>query len=167
VSLLISSCTVAPYRTFSSSEAELDFTFEYPSDFEQRIERSENDLDIILWGWGNAPDIVVIEVHSHDKPDAAQKEQERFSIASSMRNFELLKRGPIPLDGVAGYEFEDKFDSPTAPKDPENTDYIRAWNREIFVQRNGKVYVIYANTQASHLDRIEDFQHLVDTWKWK
>lgn len=167
-SFLASSCTVYypffPYRTFSSTRADFDFTFKYPSDFE--LFETVMVSSVALWHSHDniQNNIIVILINEEGYEDAQIKEQERFSTFSSSVNFTLLKRGSIVLDGATGYEFEAVYD---APKHPQLTDYERVWNWEIFIQRNGNKYHISASAIASQLDRIKEFQYLVETWKWK
>jgi hypothetical protein len=112
---LVSSCAVyrhfIPYHTFSSTDSNIDFTFEYASDFDYRVEKYQNGEDqredrvgVDFW---KSNDSITINSWIDTSTDASKKYEEKQYIHDSLawRNFELIQRNSITLDGISGFEF--------------------------------------------------------------
>jgi hypothetical protein len=173
---LVSSCSInhsiAHYRTFSSTDPYLDFTFEYASNLNEDIQKykewpdSPNGLvEITLRA--SSYNIVVDTMDATSDNTAQNLQQDAYYQAKSWGdNFEVLKKDAIIIDGISGYELECNYDSIKNPISTGNT-YVRLHDRFIFIQRDAKFYGIRFSVDASQSDSIQEFQHLLDTWKWK
>jgi hypothetical protein len=171
----VSTSCMIPFKQFSSSD--IDFTFEYPSDFNIDIQKHKDWPDspngiieiilessvstIIMDRLDVTDDLTALSLYQSES-DSLKLYEEKFK---QIKNIEILKQDNIILDGVSGYDFVCKYDD--ILKSTSTGNNFRAYDRYIFVQRNEKLYALRFFVRDSQIDTIKVFQHLLDTWKWK
>jgi hypothetical protein len=172
----LTSCT-NPYKQFSSSDQNIDFTFEYPSDLSTNIQTrkdwpdSPNGLIEIMLESSTANIFIdIFDVTADYTPlklqqgsvEQAKSWEEKFKL---IKNLEILKQDTIPIDGVTGYDLEMKYTD--IKKSASIGNDFQGYDRNIFLQHNGRVYGLRFIVRASQDNSIKSYQHLLDTWKWK
>jgi hypothetical protein len=155
----------------------LDFTFEYPTEFCQKIQEHK--------GWPDSPngvfeitlesskaticvdtlDVTNINTALSFQQSALNSIKNQAEIFNQIANIEILKKDTVTINGVTGYELEMKYDD--IKKSTSIGDLFKAYDRNIFIQHNDRIYALRFFVKASQTDMIESFQHVLDTWKWK
>ena len=163
---------IVPYKTFSSTNPTLDFTFEYPSELSEKIQeykdwpdKPEGYIEITLESSSETTWVSVQDATADYDPLNLQQGV-AYQAKNWGNNFEILKQDTITLNGVSGYDLEFKYDDSRQSVSKGNNN-IQAYDRDIFVERNNRIYSLRLSVWASQTDSIKGFQHLLDTWKWK
>jgi hypothetical protein len=177
----LSSCflynKIVPYKTFSSTNRYLDFTFEYPAEFNEKMNEYKDWPDspngaIEITLESSTATIYVDTLDVTDNNTSLSFQQSAYyslksqeEIFNQIKNLEILKRDTITIDGVAGYELEMKYDD--LKKSTLIGSDFQAYERNISLQHENRLYALGFFVKASQTGTIEGFQDLLDTWKWK
>ena len=167
----------ADSHTFSSRIKQMDFTFEYPRGWRVAIIEQYSELVYAnLVGPDTSENESGAKATFHvylGKGDQADQEAQRISKGSvsvndTSRNFNIIRQETVNIDGYKGYLAEYDFDHVSLPTGPSTWFYISTHVLDITVPRNGKVYEIWMSASQNEWNaREQDFQQILDTFKWK
>jgi hypothetical protein len=176
-SLLIacSSCT-SYYATFSRRVKQLDFTFEYPREWETNpLERYPDLIRAMIYDRrisdNESPVKVDFNVWLGLGPKAEQeardKVSETMSSLSKEHNFSVIRQESITLDGNGGYAAEYTYDAISSYEvPPEMRFYVPTRVLNITIPRHGMVYQISISASQNEWNAHQkDIQHILDTFR--
>jgi hypothetical protein len=176
LALFMTGCSY--YATFSVKA--FDFTFEYPRGWERTLAEQYTDLICV-----NIYDPVVVSeketsvgvypnVYLHPEGTAdqfAQKLLDDFIWSYGReRNFQLIRKEPVEMDGSSGYllEFTCDFPGGDMPVDSPAFFYVALRHVSVTIPRNNRVYEITISASQNEWDKWEtDIQHILDSFRWK
>jgi hypothetical protein len=146
--------------------------FEYISNLNKDIQKYEEWPDspngiIEITLSSSSYTIIVDTFDATTEKTALNLQKNTLAQASSWGdNFKVLKQDTIIIDGITSYDMECNYDRSQNSSSIESK-HVRINERFIFIERNRRLYLIRFTTEASQSDGIRDFQHILDTWRWK
>ena len=182
ISVISVSCTPCNdgYKQFSTEKGIAHFSFEYPCNWRittAEIGRQFNDMKytnitikaprLQLGDKSTLSTVLLISftTPSDKVPDASTLLEDRLSSWKKIhKNFELLERSFVELDGVPGEQIKYSFRTATDISTGGNEPRI---NRDMFFNYNGLIIDI---STSSHEEVVEEhavyIQHLLDSFKF-
>lgn len=177
--LIISSALTgcAEYHTFSSRIKQLDFTFEYPRGWRIAIIEQYSDFVYTNLTGPNVSEKESAAKASFDvhlgKGEKADQEAQRISKGrinadKDTPNFNLIRQETANVDGYKGYLVEYTYDHVSMPTGPKSWFFIPTHVLDITIPKNGMVYEIWLSASQNEWNaREKDFQHILNTFRWK